>query len=155
MSIFGKTSKKHMEKIHMDLKLILNKAIETCPVDFGVHDGGRTFNKQLEYFLNGKSQLDPRIPSKLARAMHVITKERPLAMAVDIHISETYKGKSLTWNSLHLTAVAFYLIAVADILFNDGIITHRIRWGGNWDMDGIIQLDQNFDDNPHLELYKP
>jgi hypothetical protein len=30
---------------------------------------------------------------------------------------------------------------------------YRVRWGGNWDGDGIIITDQNFDDLPHFELF--
>ena len=110
---------------------------------------------QLAYFFAGKSQLDPRIPEQLKKAKHVIYKDRLLSEATDIHISSKHKGLSLTWDVIHLTYVASYLIATADILYNIGVITHRLRWGGNWDMDSVIQLDQNFDDNPHLELYKP
>ena len=38
------------------------------------------------------------------------------------------------------------------ILKEEGIISHDIRWGFNWDRDGIIISDQNFQDGPHFEL---
>ena len=48
-----------------------------------------------------------------------------------------------------------YLMGVASVLYEKGLISHLLRWGGNWDNDGVILLDQNFDDLPHTELYKP
>ena len=39
-------------------------------------------------------------------------------------------------------------------MINEGKITHRLRWGFNWDMDGEIGTDQRFQDMPHFELKK-
>lgn len=39
-------------------------------------------------------------------------------------------------------------------LFKSGKTTHLIRWGGDWDMDGRT-TDQQFNDLPHFELYRP
>lgn len=152
---FGMVSRREIETLHPDYKLIHETAIKTIPVDYGVHDGGRTFDLQLEYFLNRKSRLDPRKPGVLAKAKHVIYEGRKKAEASDVHVSGNHKGESLTWNKDHLIFVAAYLIAVADMLYAQGKISHRLRWGGNWDMDGIIVIDQEFDDLPHLEMYKP
>ena len=152
---FGKRSNDNLDTCHIDLQLINRTAIKTIRVDYTVICGARTFEKQLEAFITGNSKLDPRIPSKLLSAMHVITEDRPMSMAIDIIIAEKFRGKSLTWDNLHLTYVCAYLIATADRLFDEGKITHKLQWGGNWDMDGIIQIDQNFDDNGHLQLYKP
>ena len=33
----------------------------------------------------------------------------------------------------------------------DSKITHKIRWGGDWDSDGEIK-DNNFDDLVHIEI---
>ena len=42
---------------------------------------------------------------------------------------------------------------IADELFEQGKITHRIRCGADWDMDGYTN-DQKFHDLPHIELIK-
>lgn len=152
---FGKTSNQNLDHLHPDLVLIHQIGIETIRVDYGIHCGARTFGEQLQCFLDGSSKLDPRIPEKLEKAMHVITDYRPLAMATDIHVAASYKGKSLAWDNLHLTYVVSYLIGIADMLFALDKIEHKLLWGGNWDNNSIIQFDQNFDDNCHIQLYKP
>lgn len=156
MHKFGKRSQECKATLHEDWQVIHDTAIKTIPVDYGIHQGGRTYALQLEYFLTGKSRLDPRIPEQLAKAKHVIIPGvRDKAKASDIHISEKHRGKSLAWDKDHLIYVAGYLMATADLLFRQGKISHRLRWGGNWDMDGTIVIDQEFDDLPHLELFKP
>ena len=47
-----------------------------------------------------------------------------------------------------------HINGVAEMLYKQGGITHKLRWGGNWDMDGEILIDQSFDDRPHVELIK-
>ncbi|WP_232367585.1 M15 family metallopeptidase domain-containing protein [Alteromonas pelagimontana] len=49
---------------------------------------------------------------------------------------------------------AGFVQCVARQLYAEGKITHLVRWGGDWDMDGQT-LDQKFNDLPHFELYKP
>lgn len=156
MHTFGSRSNAEIDTTHPDLQLIHRTAIKNIRVDYGVHEGGRTFEKQLEYFLTCKSRLDPRLPGKLKKAKHIIKEGvRLKAEASDQHISEKHKTQSLTWDVEHLIYVAAYLIATADMLFDIGKIKHRLRWGGNWDKDGTILIDQEFDDLPHIELYKP
>lgn len=122
-------------------------AIVNVPVDYGIHEGHRTHEKQLEYFLAGKSRIDPRVPSLRIRGKHL---KNP-SEATDIHVAE----KGTTWQSESLSFVAGYLMAIARLLYDAGEIDHLLRWGGDWDRDGVIKKDQTFDDLPHLELYKP
>jgi len=151
---FGERSDNCLQSVHEDLQLIHRTAIRTIRVDYGVHSGGRTIDEQLEAFLSGASQLDPRKPEHLAKAMHVITPDRPKAMATDIHIAVSYQGKPLTWQKESLIYVQVYLIATADRLLEQGRISHRLMWGYNWDMDSIIGLDHDFKDLPHNQLVK-
>jgi len=155
MIYFGVKSSKCINESHDDFKVIHDRAKVFIRVDYGIHNAARSFELQLKYFLEGSSKLDPRNSNQLKAAKHVITEERPKAEANDIHIAAKHDGKSLMWNAMHLTYVASYLIATADYLYLEGKVSHRLRWGGNWDKDGIINLDQSFIDNPHLELYKP
>jgi len=155
MYYFGTRSKDSLKNVHRDLVLVHKEAIKTIRVDYGIHDGARTWNEQLKHFEEGTSKLDPRIPKMLSSAKHVLTLYGPLALATDIHVASRFRGKSLAWDALHLTYIVAYLIATADRLYLQGRISHKLRWGGNWDMDGVLQLDQNFIDNPHVELFKP
>ena len=155
MFSFGQTSSKALSTCHKDLRVIHRAAIKDIRIDYGIHEGGRSFEQQLEYYQKGASTLDPRIPEKLKAAKHVITDFRPLSEATDIHIASKYKDKPLTWQKDSLIYVCAYLVATADRLCDENAIGHKLRWGYNWDMDEIIGLDQDFDDLPHLELVKP
>lgn len=144
MFVFGKKSKEKLSTCHKDLQLIMNEAIKISNVDFGISEGYRSLEKQLQYFKEGKSKIDG------------ITKKgkhnyKP-SLAVDIF---PYLENEANWDNEHLSYLSGVIHAVSEILFAQGETTHKIRWGGNWDMDGVILLDQSFDDRPHFELVKP
>jgi len=138
------TSKERLETCHPDLILITETAIKACPVDFGVAQGHRSVEQQYEYFLQGKSRID----GKTKKGKHNYNP----SMAEDIY---AYVNGKAVWGGASMIFVAAYFTATADRLYDEGKITHKIRWGGNWDIDGEILTDQSFDDQPHLELYKP
>jgi len=43
------------------------------------------------------------------------------------------------------------VLGVAEMLLDSGEITHRVKWGGDWDMDDNMD-DQKFNDLYHYEL---
>jgi len=45
----------------------------------------------------------------------------------------------------------FYVLGVAEALLQQGVISHRVRWGGDWDGDKDT-TDQRFNDLVHFEL---
>jgi len=147
---FGKRSRKNLYTCHDDLIIIAEESIKVSPVDFGIREGKRTFKKQLEYFLEGSSTLDPRIPEELKRAMHV---KEPVSLAFDIYIYIP-GHKELAYDLNNLCLVSGVITSTAQRLYNENKIEHLIRWGGNWDRDQEILIDQSFDDSPHFELYK-
>jgi len=72
------------------------------------------------------------------------------SMAVDAGPYHSESG--LDWQDIK----AFYLfagkvIAKARELKREGLMTHDIRYGGDWDSDGMT-LDQTFNDAVHFEL---
>jgi len=154
MFIFGKSSLKNLEGVHKDLILIHREAIKTIKIDYGIHSGARTFNQQLELYKDGVSELDPRDPVQLQNAKHVTTPYRPYSLATDIHIASRYRNSSLAWNGIYLTYVIAYLTGIADSLYKEGRIKHKLRWGGNFKMDSVIQINEKFIDNDHIELIK-
>ncbi len=159
-NIYGTRSKAVKRTLHRDLEKICDLAIVRSPVDFGLHAGGRTVAKQQEYYDKGKSKINPRryasVKQLLKVAKHVIDgKYRLKSEAVDFHISEKLQGKSLTWDIAHLSLVVGVFFSCAQELYEKGEISHLIRWGGDWDGDGVILYDQSFDDGPHIELIKP
>lgn len=161
-NVFGKRSKEVLVTLHLDLKKILTMAIAVSAVDFGLHEGARTLQKQQEYFDAGKSKLNPSkhtsIRMFLEKAKHIVEPGiagYELSRAVDFHVSEKHGGKSLAWDEMHLMYVVGVMQTCAKILYESGEIEHLIRSGGDWDKDGVFKYDQRFQDLNHVELYKP
>lgn len=138
---FGKASKEAIATCHHDLQLILNTAIEISDVDFGVSEGNRPIEKQKQYFDQGKSKID----GITRKGKH---NYKP-SLAADYY---AYVNGRACYDKETLSYLAGLFRAITEMLLAQGKITHRIRWGGNWDMDGEILLDQSFDDRPHIEL---
>ena len=148
--LFSEKSWAELKTCHSDLQKIAIETRKTCPVDFSINEGARSFEKQLEYFLAGNTTLDPRVPSQLASAKHIRTPSE----AFDIRIYVP-GFPDLAYNFSHLAFVAGWMMATAEKLYAAGETKHLLTWGGNWDNDGILLEDQNFDDQPHFELRKP
>ena len=147
---FGKSSQERLDTCHPDLRLILSEAIKVSPVDFGISEGVRSVQKQLDYFLHGKSRLDPRNPEQAKKAKHLPGPDG-LSTAADFYAYVPGRN-DLAYDFNHLSLVAGVVLSTAKRLKNEGKVTHGIRWGGNWDMDGQIITDQTFNDLPHVEL---
>lgn len=149
---FGNASMAQVLTCHRDMQLVLIEAVHRSPVDFGVSQGHRSIEEQREHFRAKRSRINPDDPEQMKHAMHL----RNPSMAADIYISVPSKvwpeGKALAYEVAHLSLVAGVILATANELHARGLIKHRVRWGGDWDRDGCIIVDQNFDDLPHFEL---
>lgn len=141
---FSNTSLKRLATCHGDLQFIMKMAISVSEVDFGISEGYRSIKKQKEYFDQGKSKID----GITRKGKH----NHEPSLACDIY---AYVDGKASWDHEHITYLAGVITAMANYYYNRGDIEFKIRWGGNWDMDGEILLDQSFDDRPHFELIKP
>jgi peptidoglycan L-alanyl-D-glutamate endopeptidase CwlK len=141
MYTFGRTSIEKLNTCHDDLKLIMNEAVSVSDVDFGISEGHRSIELQQKYFNEGKSQID----GVNKKGKHNYTP----ALAADIF---PYVDNKANYDNEHLSYLAGLIHGVSEMLLKQGRISHRVRWGGNWDMDGTILLDQTFQDRPHFEL---
>ena len=161
---WGNKSSKILTELERDLVMILDWGLKYSPVDFGLNEGNRPPEKQFEYYKVGRKKInevwgkiDPRGKGTITNCDGFKIKSKhnySPSEAVDIYIHVLGKP-SLTYDVAHLSLVAGVLIASAAFLFEQGKIQHKLRWGGNWDKDGEILFDQEFDDLPHVELYKP
>lgn len=138
---FGKTSLEKLETCHHDLQNIMKEAIRISNVDFGIAEGYRDTIRQKQLFDEGKSKID----GITQKGKH---NQRP-SMAVDIY---AFINNKASWDNESLSYLAGIIHTVAGYLYEQGSIIHKVRWGGNWNMDGVILLDQTFDDRPHFEL---
>lgn len=68
------------------------------------------------------------------------------------HIMKASDRLSKVRGRFYMMIGVFY--AVSEQLYRERKITHKLRFGADWDGDHDFQ-DQNFDDLPHIELYKP
>jgi len=155
----GITSKVVYETLHEDLRKIIDRALQCSAVDFGLAHGYRSPEVQFEYYKKGRKKIEGEwIIVNKSKVITYVDGYKQLSMhnyqparAFDFYVWIPGK-KQLAYDDKHLIFVAANLLCVANKLYEEGEITHKIRWGGNWDSDGEIIYDQNFDDLPHVEL---
>jgi peptidoglycan L-alanyl-D-glutamate endopeptidase CwlK len=144
---FGKKSAAEWETLHRDLQLILNIVVEY--IDFAIIQGARTVAEQQRLFKLGKSELDGI--TQLSK--HNVTEKRPKSMAVDLL---PYKRGTNAFSGKVKDNARFYHLmgaihVISELLFKMGEITHKVRFGIDWNRNMIFD-DQSFDDMPHMEL---
>ncbi len=135
MYTLSKSSSEKLETCDKRLIKIVEAAIKISKIDFGVSCGHRSIEEQQKLFNEGKSRVDG-VKSK-GKHNHLPSQ------AVDIF---AYVDGSISYEIADLSYIAGIIDAVANQL------GYKIRWGGNWDGDGIIMRDQNFNDLPHFEI---
>ena len=140
---FGWSSQSKLETCHKDLQLVMAESLKVSFIDFGVSEGHRSAERQQELFKQNKTKID---------GVNLFGKHNNYpSKAADIY--PFINGKAdYSFNAL--CYLAGVIQGVAGRLLEDWTITHYIRWGGNWDNDGVILTDQRFDDLPHFELVK-
>jgi hypothetical protein len=155
-------SKAVLETLHPDLQKIMNLAILRTNVDIVLVEGARTIATQRDYFKDGLSKINPDAYESEAAlckvAKHITITEHPLyeySRAVDFCAYAFYKGKNLSYDMTHLVYISTVIEQCAKSLHAKGVIDHLIRTGINWNLNGILAVDQSFLDAPHVELYKP
>ena len=104
--------------------------------------------------------IDTFVPSALTDKSKVITYVDGVAkkgkhnyepsMAFDFYVY--IPGKSMSYDSTHLAVLGYMFVVIGNRLKAEGKISHTVRWGGNFDMDGEILEPGTFKDSPHIEL---
>jgi peptidoglycan L-alanyl-D-glutamate endopeptidase CwlK len=146
MPNFSPKSKMHLKTLHPDLQLILNSAIKI--IDFSIIEGHRSIALQKKYFHQLKSKIDGitvkgkhnYIPSMAADIM-------PYAKGTN-----AFSGKVKDTHRFYFLMGVIYVVAEA--LYETGEISHKVRFGLDWNRNMIFD-DQTFDDTPHIELVDP
>lgn len=143
---FGSGSLSKLETCHEDLQKILKLAISRSDIDFGISEGHRSLERQMQLFLEGKSKVDG--VNKKGKHNY-----KP-SLAADLYVyhPDLATRRKLAYDKSHLSYIAGVIKTCALELVEKGEISNTIRWGANWDSDGIIDYDQSFDDFPHFEL---
>lgn len=118
------------------LSAVMHMAANRCSFAFRIVQGPRTIEQQREYFLAGKSRVNPDVyPNKLdlyAKAKHITGPGMPLARAVDVALRGTDP-----YNKAKLKELADIVKQCAEQA------KVKVRWGG--DFKSIIDM-------PHFEV---
>ena len=146
MPTFSSKSQEKLATCHPDIGKIFDQVVWMR--DCTIIEGHRSQERQDELHRLGKSQL--RFP----RSKHNSFPSE----AVDV--MEYFDTKPhLHWSDKDgMEDFAKFVIQTAEELYAQGAIEHLIRWGADWDMDGIRvdkDPDESFFDGPHFELFKP
>lgn len=136
MPNFGKESLMKLAECHPELQILFHEVIHYF--DCVILVGHRGQADQEAAFASGKTQLHypmgnhNKIPS----------------MAVDA------MPYPLDWNDRdEIHYFAGYVMATAAQLYKQGIMSYKLRWGGNWKKDNDLK-DNHFSDFDHFELVK-
>lgn len=131
----SKSSREKLETCDKRLIFIILAAIKISKIDFGVSCGHRSIEEQKKLFKEGKSRVD----GVKTNGKHNFYPSK----AVDLF---AYVDGAISYEISDLSYIAGIIDAVANQL------GYKVRWGGNWDGDGIIMRDQTFNDLPHFEI---
>lgn len=123
---FSEISKKRLKTCHPQLQMLFEDIIKEH--DCSILEGHRTYTKQKQLYAEGKSKV------KVSKHNH-----KP-SLAVDV------APYPVDFNNFP----PFYNFAKI-VLNKAKQLGIKIRWGGDWDMDGDT-TDQQFNDLVHFEL---
>ena len=141
MPNFSKRSLTLLEQCHPDLQRVMKEVIKYF--DFTVLDSTiRTEEEQKKLVKEGKSKT---LNSKhLKRLVPEYGKE--YSFAVDI------APYPINWDDREsFCYLAGFVLGVANYLFDQGEIGHKIKFGGDWNRNNRTS-DEKFSDLPHFEI---
>lgn len=146
MPHFSKISKARLATCHGDLHLIFKEVIRDF--DCTIVCGHRSVSEQQELYAQGRTK-----PGKVVTHVDGVNKKSKHnslpSMAVD---AVPYP---INWNDTdRMRYFAGFVMGTAARLYHEGLITHHLRWGGDWDRDTEVK-DNRFMDLPHFELVSP
>tara|TARA_R100001591_G_C4284978_1_gene166179 strand:+ start:218 stop:613 length:396 start_codon:yes stop_codon:yes gene_type:complete len=128
---FSFESQKRLNTVHPKLRAVIESSLKYSILDFGVSEGHRSLEKQKMYYENGAT--------KVLEGKH----NKNPSEAVDLYI---WIDGRISWERHDYCYLAGVILTMAKI---HGV---KVRWGGNFDLDGEI-LEQKFNDLVHFELY--
>lgn len=146
MSTWSSKSKARLDTCHNDLQILANEVIKVH--DCSVFEGFRNEEKQNKYYANGTSRV------KFPNGKH----NKMPSMAIDL---APYKPGHDPYDMENVLYFAGIVLAIAARLYDEGKMSHRVRWGGTWStkLDDPFQFDvvkangkKGFFDGIHFEL---
>ena len=139
MPSFSATSLTRLSECHEDLQKIAHEAIKIY--DFLVGTGFRNEIDQNKAFAERKSKL------KWPMGKH----NKILSEAYDLY-PYPFDGSNKPDNINRFYFMAGVMLSIAEYLYEKGEITHKLRWGGDFNHN-VVFTDDKWDDLPHFEIY--
>jgi len=140
MYYFSEKSQKILNTCHKDLIILFYEVIEHR--DCTIVCGHRNKEEQDNVYNKRLSNL------KYPNSKHNSTP----SLAVDV--VPYINGKAIFGNTQEeknqMVYFAGFVLGISEKLFDTGAISHKIRWGGDWNRD--FQFNEKFIDYPHFEL---
>jgi len=133
-------SKSKLDTCHPDLILIANEVLKIH--DCSVFEGHRGEEKQNKYYDAGTSSV--RFPN----GKHNVMPSKAIDLA-------PYKRGDNPYDMENVLFFAGVVMAIAHKLYEEGKISHKLKWGGSWrvEADAVFAFDRNgFYDGIHFEL---
>ncbi|POP42344.1 peptidase M15 [Superficieibacter electus] len=106
---FSAHSERHLNGVNPDLVKVVRRALELSPIDFGITEGLRTWERQQELVAAGKSQ--------------TMNSRHLTGHAVDVFAYPTSAG-SWEWKYYEQISTAFKQAAAE--------LQIPVEWGGDW-----------------------
>ncbi len=136
---YGKASRQNRDTCSEGLIRVIDRGLSLSPVDIAIIWGWRGEQVQTGLFRSGASEKEWPFSEH-----NFMQDDEPCSKAFDF--APYVNG--IPWEDTHSFAlVAGVFMAAASI---EGVI---LRWGGDWDMDGLT-IDQTFMDYGHMEEEK-
>jgi hypothetical protein len=139
MASYGNHSLTVRAQMHIDLQTIFDKVLE-LGYDHTLQEAYRTKVRQHGFFIS--------VPQLSKVDYPTVHNTRP-CWAVDAYSYFYIKG--IDFNERQAAYFAGRVMSVAQMLFEEGKIIHKLRCGIDWDKDNDIN-DQTFNDPGHFEL---
>ena len=136
MPRFSTASKEKLSTCHRDLQLLFNEVIRYY--DCTIVCGHRSKKEQDAAFAANNSQL--QWPNSKHNSMP--------SMAVD---AAPFEQEKIDWSKTQSAFFAGFVKAVYTMLYDQMLVTHKLRLGIDWDSDNDVD-DTKFRDACHFEL---
>lgn len=133
---YSQISQSRLASCHRELQLLFETVLEGF--DHSIYCGHRSKADQEMAFETKKSK------ARWPQSMH---NQYP-SMAVD---AGPYIDGVDRWDENSCRLFAGYVLGVAHMLREAGLMTYSVRWGGDWDRDWSM-YDQKLNDLVHFEL---
>ena len=135
---FSERSQKRLDTAHNDLQTLANEVLKYR--DCSVLCGHRTEAVQNDLF----TQVPPKTKVQFPDSKHNAVPSNAIDMAPYIPGVNTYNRKQCL-------VFGGFVIGLAEMMYESGKMTRKVRWGGDWDQDHNV-TDETFEDLVHFEL---